>query len=326
MNNDFEPVRLTFVRALKMLAPAISILVCIAIHRVLPNVYPEGYEPTTYVPFLLLCLSVYLAFFITGCFWERLRKKLLHFSWLLAAAFLLIELLDIATLKTGYLRLPFIPSPDKIIEVIPGNAATLWESFLHSMQRLFTGIFFGMIGGFLSGVLMGWSRVCNYWIAPLLRVVGPTPSAAWLPIAIVVFPTSYWASIFLIAIAVWFPLTLMISSAIRSTDRRLVEQARVLGASEGYILFHVAIPAAVPSMFDGMFTGLSLSFSALIVAEMLGVKAGLGWYINWAVSWGEYAKVFATVAILTTIFSLMISLLFILRNRLLRWQKGTVRW
>ncbi len=324
--NGTEPVRLTLPRALQMLLPACSILLCLAVHRALPNVYPADYEPQTYTPFLLLCLSVYLAFFLAGCVWERLRIRLLHLSWLLAVAFLLLEALDVATLKTGFFRLPFIPSPDKIIEVLPKNADTLIESFFHSMKRLFTGIFIGLAGGMFSGVVMGWSRHCHYWMAPLLRIIGPTPTAAWLPIAVVVFPSSYWASIFLICIAVWFPVTLMTSSAIRSTDKRLIDQARVLGASDGYILFHVAIPAAVPAMFDGMFTGLSLSFSALIVAEMLGVKAGLGWYINWAVSWGEYAKVFATVAILTTVFSLLISLLFILRNRLLRWQKGSVRW
>lgn len=75
MGNGPEPIRLTPLRVAQLLLPAASILLCLAVHRTLPNVYPEGYEPTTYAPFLLLCLSLYLAFFVAACLWERLRKK-----------------------------------------------------------------------------------------------------------------------------------------------------------------------------------------------------------------------------------------------------------
>jgi NitT/TauT family transport system permease protein len=288
-------------------------------------VYPEGYAPATYASFLRLCLGVYALLFVVALFWPALRGKMLHLSYLLVAAFFLIEALDLATLKTGRLRLPFVPSPDKIIEVYPKNWELLLNSFLHSMLRLCTGIAVGMVTGLIAGVLMGWSRFCNYWLSPVLKIIGPIPSAAWLPIAMVLFP-SYQASVFLISLGVWFPLTLMVGAAIRDTDKRLIETARVLGASEWDIMFRVAIPAAIPAMFTGLFMGLSVAFSALVIVEMLGVKAGLGWYINWASSWGEYAKIYATVALLGVVFSLIMSLLFRVRDRLLKWQKGSVRW
>lgn len=173
---------------------------------------------------------------------------------------------------------------------------------------------------------MGWSRICSYWFTPVLKIIGPMPSAAWLPIVMVLFPTGYIGGIFLIALSVWFPLTLNFSSAIRSTDKKLIETARVLGASERYILFHVAIPSAIPSIFTGLFMGFSASFGALVVAEMLGVKAGLGWYISWSQSWAEYGRLFFTVLIFIVIFTLLMSLLFKVRDKLLKWQKGTVRW
>ena len=109
------------------------------------------------------------------------------------------------------------------------------------------------------------------------------------------------AGVFLISVAIWFPLSLMLSSAIRSTDKRKIEAARVMGASEPYILFHVALPAAVPDIFTALFMGLSSSFGALIISEQLGVKAGLGWYINWATQWGEYYKVFASCLLYTSL-------------------------
>ena len=72
--------------------------------------------------------------------------------------------------------------------------------------------------------------------------------------------------------------------------------------------------------------GLGTSFLVLIVAEMIGVKAGLGWYLTWAQGWAEYSKVYGCLAIVAAIFSTIIALLFRVRDRVLVWQKGVIRW
>jgi NitT/TauT family transport system permease protein len=309
-----------------MLLPLAGILIALGVHLALPSVYPVGYKPETYRVVLTALGAVYLLLLVVGCFVPWLRKRLKHFAGILFVLFLTLMLLDVATLKTGWLRLPYIPSPDKILSVYPANVDAFIENFMASIQLLTLGVLIGSILGILSGIMMGWSRICNYWLTPILKVIGPVPGVAWLPIAMVLMPTSRAAGLFLIGLGMWFPLTLMISTAIRDTDIRLIEQARVLGASELYILTHVAIPAAVPAMFTGMFMGLSSSFGALVFAEMLGVKAGLGWYINWAEAWGEYAKIFATLGIFIVLFFVIIEVLFRIRNRVMKWQKGVIRW
>lgn len=309
-----------------LLLPAAAIAGVLAVHLVVPTIYPEDYEAVVYPVFLKICLGLAGALTLLAFFVSSFRKKWAHLSWLIVVIFILIEILDIATLKTGHLRLPYVPSPDKILSTAVTQYNVLAEGFLASMRLLFTGLFFGILSGLISGILMGWSKHCNYWFSPALKIIGPMPSAAWLPIVMVLFPSGFTAGIFLIVLAVWFPLTLNFGSAIRNTDKKLIEQARVLGASERYILFHVAIPSSLPSVFTGLFMGLSASFGALVVAEMLGVKAGLGWYISWSQSWAEYGRLFFTVLIFVVIFSLLMSLLFKVRDRVLKWQKGSVRW
>jgi NitT/TauT family transport system permease protein len=309
-----------------LLLPVAGVLVALGLHLALPTRYPPDYEPSAYKWTLLAFLAVYIVFMIFACFFPKLRAKMLHLSGLLFALFLLLEIRDVLTLKTGILKLPFMPSPDKTLSTFTTRTAELAESFAASMQLLFTGLVIGAATGFLSGLAMGWSRICSYWLSPVLKIIGPMPAAAWLPIAVAIMPTSRAAGLFLIALAMWFPFTLMLSSAIKDTDKRLVETARVLGASETYILFYVALPAALPAIFTGLFMGLSNSFSALIVAEMLGVKAGLGWYITWAQGWGEYGRVFSTVGVFIVVFFVLITLLFKIRDRIMKWQKGLVRW
>ena len=308
---------------LKLILPIAAILIAYGLTLGTPNVYPAGYEMEYYPLFLLVMLGIYVVFLALAVFVPPVRNKMLGWSYLIAAVFLLIELLDLLTVKSGVLLLPFAPSPDRILQALPNNLEAYATNLAASLALLAEGVVIGLVTGFATGLLMGWSRIANYWFAPLLKVIGPVPSAAWLPIAVVLMPTAHTAAVFLIAVAIWFPLSLMLSSAI---DRRKIEAARTMGASEPYILFHVALPAAVPDIFTALFMGLSSSFGALIISEQLGVKAGLGWYINWASSWGEYYKVFASVGIFIIIFYVLINLLFKIRDHVMKWQESVVRW
>ncbi|MBX9634367.1 MAG: ABC transporter permease subunit, partial [Magnetospirillum sp.] len=102
--------------------------------------------------------------------------------------------------------------------------------------------------------------------------------------------------------------------------------ARTLGASQRFMVFKVAIPAAMPHVFVGLFMGLGSSFAVIVVAEMLGVKAGLGWYMQWAQGWGAYGNMYGALLVMALMCSGLITLLFKVRDRLLAWQKGMVRW
>ena len=74
------------------------------------------------------------------------------------------------------------------------------------------------------------------------------------------------------------------------------------------------------------FMGLGAAFLTLIVAETFGVKSGLGWYVSWAQGWAEYGKVYAALVIMAAFFSTIMTLLFKIRDRVLVWQKGSIRW
>ena len=161
-----------------------------------------------------------------------------------------------------------------------------------------TGYFLGAAVGFVTGVAIGWSRLAGYWIHPVLRFIGPLPATAWLPLAFFVFPSSFSASIFLIALATGFPVTVLTWSGVAGVNSAYYDIARTLGASQRFLVLKVAIPAAMPHVFVGLFMGLGNSFAVLVVAEMLGVKAGLGWYLQWAQGWAAYANMYAALLIM----------------------------
>ncbi|MDR3324816.1 MAG: ABC transporter permease, partial [Spirochaetaceae bacterium] len=67
-------------------------------------------------------------------------------------------------------------------------------------------------------------------------------------------------------------------------------------------------------------------FLTLMAAEMIGCKFGIGWYINWQREMLAYANVYAGLIIIALTFSFLIGLQFKIRNKVLAWQKGTIRW
>ena len=245
--------------------------------------------------------------------------------WLIALAAFLAAW-EIATAKLALLPMPFFPPPQAVLDVFVEDWPKLGESVWRSLLLLGGGCAIGAAIGFVTGVAVGWSRLAGYWAHPILRFVGPLPATAWLPLAFFVFPSSWSASTFLVALATGFPVTVLTWSGVAGVNKAFYDVARTLGADNRFLVLKVAIPAALPHVFVGLFMGLGGSFAVLVGAEMLGVKAGLGWYLQWAQGWAAYANMYGALIVMALLCSGLITLLFRLRDRVLSWQKGLVQW
>lgn len=261
-----------------------------------------------------------------GVLFSGLRTRYLRWwPWLTALGIFFIGW-ELSTAKFVLLPVPFFAPPSALVEVYADDWQRLGDSLLNSLQLLAFGFLFGAAWGFVTGVSIGWSRSLGYWVHPILRFLGPIPSTALLPMAFFFFPTSFSAAVFLIALATWFPVTVLTWSGVAGVDKAYYDVARTLGADERFLIFKVAIPAALPHVFVGLFMGLGASFSVLVAAEMMGVKSGLGWYLQWAQGWAAYSNMYGALIVMAIIFSGLITLLFAIRDRLLAWQKGVVKW
>ncbi len=238
----------------------------------------------------------------------------------------LIGLWEALTAKWGVLPMPWFPPPASVLQVYVDDWPTLLRSTAYSARLLLLGAGIGAVSGFVTGVAIAWWKAVGYWIHPVLKAIGPIPATAWLPIVFVIFPTSFSASTFLVALAAWFPVTVLTWSGVASVEAGYYDVARTLGADQAFLVRKVAIPAALPHVFVGLFMGLGSTFVTLIVAEMLGVRAGLGWYIQWAIGWAAYNKMYAALVIMAAVFSGLLAVVFAVRDHFLEWQKGLLRW
>jgi NitT/TauT family transport system permease protein len=305
------------------LTPVVSFGAAAAISFALPTV--QSVDELPYHVFLFAVIAFFAIWYAASFVNKKLKARLNQRSQLYFAIGLIISFWDLASTKTNFLPLPFFPSFAQVLQAMTEDAQTLLISTYYSMRLLVIGFVVGTVIGLLSGVLIGWFHQWYYWLFPVLKVMGVIPAVAWIPIAIIIFPSSFIAEVFLIVLCVWFPVAYMTCGGIVNIQKSYFEAARTLGADEKFLIFKVAIPGAMPSIFTGIYTATGISFATLVVSEMIGAKAGLGWYINWAKGWSNYAKVYASIIIMAVVFSIVMAIIFKIRDRVLVWQKGLLK-
>ncbi len=276
--------------------------------------------------FIEVFAAIYLIFAVVSLFSSKWHVRVSDKAPFIAGVVLVLNLINSLTTKTDALSVVYFPSLDRIIALLVEDHLFLLGNVLYSFRLLLTGFVCGAAIGFLTGVLLGFSRAAVYWLNPVIKILGPIPTTAWIPLALSSFPTTYAANVFLIALAVWFPVTLMTSSGIQSTSNVYFEASRTLGASTLYQIVHVGIPNAMPSIFLGIFYGTCSSFITLMSVEMNGSSTGIGWYINWQKQMMVYNGVYAGLIIIAIICSTILTVLFKVRDQVLIWQKGVIKW
>jgi NitT/TauT family transport system permease protein len=310
---------------LTLLALPLATSIALAIHFLVSKSEPPP-ETHSYTLFLCGVLAAGIVMTLMQIWWPGLRRWMRDMCPIFAAAVLLMSVWEIITSGLRLLPLPYFPSPAGVLQSLVNDRALLFDSTWHSLILLLSGYALGVLSGLISGICIGWFSPARYWGMPVLKVIGPIPATAWIPLAMVVSPSAVFSAAALIALAVWFPVTMLTASGISNTRASYLDVARTLGAGPAYLIFRVAIPAAIPSIFIGLFMGLGASFLTLVVAETVGVKSGLGWYVSWAQGWAEYGKVFAALIIMAAFFSTIMTVLFKVRDRVLVWQKGMIKW
>ena len=72
--------------------------------------------------------------------------------------------------------------------------------------------------------------------------------------------------------------------------------------------------------------GLGASFLTLYLAETVGGRYGLGYYLQLQQANVDFGKVYGALLMMAVFFSSIMTLLFTVRDRVLKWQKGVIKW
>lgn len=221
-----------------------------------------------------------------------LLKKKWFSSLLLALASLTVGIIiwDIASANKWQFIINFsnVPTPLEVFlsAVENGLDQEFYVHILVSMQRVFLSFVLAALLGIGLGVAMGRNRFAHAIIAPYIEIMRPIPAVAWIPLAILMWPTEESSIVFITCLGAIFPVILNTIHGVKQTPEVLVRAARSLGASPISIFRHVVFPAAMPSISAGLAIGMGVAWFSLLAGEIISGQYGIGYF-----TWDAYSMV-----------------------------------
>jgi NitT/TauT family transport system permease protein len=175
-----------------------------------------------------------------------------------------------------------VPAPSEVSKTLweQLGTATYWISWKESMVRIFTGFIIAQVVGVPLGLFLGANQKARELIFPLFEIMRPVPPLAWVPVAIIFWPTAEMSMIFVTFLGAFFTVVLNIVEGITSIDVRYIRAAHSLGSSRQDIFWRVLLPASLPSVVVGMTVGMGITWAVVVAAEMIATSTGLG-YLTW---------------------------------------------
>lgn len=155
----------------------------------------------------------------------------------------------------------------------------LFKHTLASMQRVIFAFAVSTTVGIFMALGLVYSRPIKFFFEPLLSVLQPIPGLAWIPLAIMWFGLTPTATLFIMCIAVFFPVVINTRAGIANIDRNLIRAAKILGASQRMMIMEVVFPASLPYFMSGIRIGAGYGWRALVAGEMITSSNGLGFMI-----------------------------------------------
>jgi NitT/TauT family transport system permease protein len=193
----------------------------------------------------------------------------------------------------AYVRFKNVPSPELVFErlVYTFENQSYVKNIGKSLQRILLGFGMATLVGVAAGLVMGWYRPLRQFFMPTLEVLRPIPAIAWVPMAIMLWPTAESSMVYITFLGAFFPILLNTMHGVATLDPVLIRAARSLGAGPRTLFLQVMLPATLPQIFTGLSVGMGVAWVSLIAAEMISGQFGIGYFTWEAYSLVQYADI-----------------------------------
>ena len=216
---------------------------------------------------------------------------------------------------------PFlVPSPAEVGDALWNNRSLLWENTWVTLREIVIGIALGVLSGLALAVAMRFSRLLRDAVYPLAVASQAIPIVVIAPILVIWFNYGIWPKVIVVALAVFFPLTVATLEGLRSVDPEAVKMMRTLDASRWAIFRRVEAPTALPFTFTGARVAVAVAPIVALFAELAGSNAGLMLLITQANNSFREDLVFAAAAILAVIGVLLVGLTALAQRLVVTWR------
>jgi NitT/TauT family transport system permease protein len=221
-----------------------------------------------------------------------------------------------------YINFENVPSP-MVVAVSFATHMVDPEFYVHimvSIRRILIAYSIAVVLGIGICVIVGRSTIARAAVLPYIEIIRPIPAVAWIPLAILMWPTEEASIVYITFLGALFPIILNTLHGVEQTPDVLVRAARSLGANKWAVFWHVVLPAALPSIAAGLAIGMGISWFSLLAGEIISGQYGIGYFTWDAYSLINYPDIIVGMLIIGGLGTLSTFLIRLLMKPALSWQ------
>ncbi|ULT58726.1 ABC transporter permease [Neobacillus drentensis] len=217
----------------------------------------------------------------------------------------------------------WVSSPTDVLQAIYKWTVS-GELFYHlsiTVQETILGFVFGALGGGIVGFLLGrWTYGAKIF-EPFIMSLYSLPKIALAPLFILWFGIGIDMKIILAAVTVFFLVFINTYAGVRNVDKDMLENIRIMGASERQITFKVVLPSALTWIMVGLRTSIPYALIGAVVGEITASNRGVGYLIQYSAGQYDTGGTFAALIVLM-LFSIALNFVVtgLIEKRFLRWK------
>jgi sulfonate transport system permease protein len=200
------------------------------------------------------------------------------------------------------------------------TGGTLWVHLAVTLEESLLGLVAGAALGVSLGFLLARSPFLARVLDPYIKMLNAVPRVVLAPLFLLWFGLGIWSKVALAVTLVFFVMFFNTYQGVRDADPVLIDNVRMLGASERQLVRHVLIPSALTWIFSSLQTSLGFAMVGAVVGEYLGATRGLGYIISQAEGTFDTTGVFAGMTVLGIVVVIVSAGVTRLERWLLAWK------
>lgn len=197
---------------------------------------------------------------------------------------------------------------------------SLWYNAYVTLTEAIYGFLGGVFFGVIFGISLGRHRLMAEVFAPYIKIANSIPRVVLGSIFTVIWGLGSTSKIALAFVLVFFPVFFNAFTGTREADKKLISNARLLGASKSQVTRRVVLPSALSWIMASLHVSFGFAIIGAIVGEFLGSNHGLGLLIATAQATFNPNGVYAAMLIIAIMALAAEWLITQLENRLLNWR------
>jgi NitT/TauT family transport system permease protein/sulfonate transport system permease protein len=196
---------------------------------------------------------------------------------------------------------------------------SMWIHIGFTLLRAFVGFSIAMVIAIPCGLLIGEFQPARNLLEPIIEMLRPLPSAAVIPVAILLFGIEDKMKIAVIIFgSIWSTIVGAIDG-VRSVDSLLVDTGRLFQLNRLQLLYKIILPSALPTIFTGMRISLAIALILTVTSEMIAGSNGLGYFILDSQRSFAFREMFAGIIIVGTIGFISSKIFLWIDQKILFW-------